>query len=170
MVHGGDVLDEHRYQRLVVGLPEVVGHAEGLPACAHAPVAYWRELAGVHHRQGLFARVDVRHHDALRSQVERAVDHFRTVGADTDHGGHAPEVASPGQVRNVAVVDRAVLSLDEHRVEPELAHEVDHVRRVRAAHEHGHDLAVFQFPVGPVVSKFRHIRSPMLWFMLGRVA
>ena len=45
--HRDDVLDQDHQERLVVGLPEVVGHPVALPATEHSPLAERGELVAI---------------------------------------------------------------------------------------------------------------------------
>src|SRR5260370_31149020 len=106
---------------MVVGGLEVVSHREALAAREHAALAERRELGRLDRGLRLRARVDVRHHDALGAAIERAVDRRVVVVHHPHHAGHAPEVAGPGQVAAIGVVDAPVLALEPDAVGAERA-------------------------------------------------
>ncbi len=129
---GGDVLDQHDQEALVVGGLEVVLHPEALAAREHAALADGRELRGLDGRLGLGPRIDVGHHDALRAAIERAVDRGVVVVHHAHDRGLAPEIAGPREVAEVGVVDTAVLAFEPDPVHVEGGDLVDQVRVIGA--------------------------------------
>ena len=89
----------------------------------------------------------------LRSQVERAVDNPFIVLVDPHHRCHAPQVAGPRQVGDVAEIHRAVLPFKPDRVEPQWTQLINHVGRVVPG-EADNRLAPFQFVFRSVLSHF----------------
>src|SRR5215813_1981 len=130
--HGDDVFDQDDEKALVVGGLEITVDAEALPARVHAALAERRELAGRDDRVGLGAGVDVRHHDALRASVERAVNRGVVVVHHAHDRRRAPEVTGARQVAELAEVDGAVLALEPDAVDVERAELVDQVRIIGA--------------------------------------
>ena len=128
VVYRYDVFDQYGHERVVIGLVDVVRHSMALTAAGHAPCADGRELRCFDDGLGFFLRVDVGDHNALRTDVEGAVDDARRVDVDAHHRGHTPEIARPSQVRDVVEVHGAVLAFDQDRVEAEGAEGVDEVR------------------------------------------
>ena len=157
VVDGLDFLDQHDDEGLIVGVPEIIRHPEGLPAAEHAAIADGSVFGRLHGLLGGLAGVDVRHHDAHGAAVEGAHDGTGVVVVHARHRRHAPQVAGARHVTNRVPIHRAVLALKPHAVEAELSEKIDHVRIVMAG-DGNRRLARLQLALDAV---FAHELSPL---------
>ena len=139
-----DVLDERDQQGFVVGTGQIVTDAKALATGVQTPLAERRELAAGNEVLGIGARVHMGHDDGLRAAIQGAVDQALLVPVDAHDGGHAPDVAGPGQVAEIGRIHPAVFAFEPDAVEVDRPEGVDIVR-VRDTTDDEGGFAGFEF-------------------------